>query len=1140
MTSLKRTQAGGPQTSNILSKVFVRNKKSGRAQKVVLEVYLREDIPCSSKLCGLCTPQALADSNNDAIQFVLSDRPTPSQRFPNGHYLVPDTNALLNGLDLFEQTTAFYDVIILQTVLEELRNRSLPLYNRVLGLTRSEEKRFYVFFNDFRLETHVRREAGETINDRNDRAVRRAVQWYGEHLAQSVSQGRTCPAIIMLSDDKENLQKAKALDLQGMSLEDYVSGLDDANRLLDMISTKDQKALVLNTAPAASFYPEYYSSSKMMTGVKAGTLHEGVFNASPYNFLEGSVSVPAFERPLLLLGRENINRAIQGDVVVVKVLPKEQWKAPSSKIIEEETITRDDNADAEEDGEAIVTRSERRALQEEVKKVHGQSREGRPQPTARVVGITKLNWRQYVGHIDPTSVSQSVRQSRRQQTAFLLPMDRRVPKIRLQTRQAGELLGKRVLVTIDKWPRESRYPLGHFVRALGEVESKAAETEALLLEHDVQYRPFPTAVLDCLPKEGHDWRVPSDIHDPGWQGRRDLRELLVCSIDPPGCQDIDDALHARVLANGNIEVGVHIADVSHFVKPDTAMDREASARGTTVYLVDKRIDMLPMLLGTDLCSLKPYVERYAFSTIWELNPETAGVVKVEFTKSVIRSREAFSYEQAQKRIDDTKKQDELTTGMRLLMGLSKKLRQKRMDAGALNLASPEVRIQTESETSDPVDVETKKMLDTNSLVEEFMLLANISVAEKIQKAYPLTALLRRHPTPPSSSFDELSQQLKVRRGFVLDVTSSKALAESLDLCIDVDEPFFNTLIRILATRCMTSAEYFAAGSHREPNAFRHYGLASEIYTHFTSPIRRYADLVVHRQLHSALLSTTSTSTTQSEGIIMQWDLRILEDICQNLNKRHRNAQLAGRASLEYYVGQALKSRGLSLSPRRAGAAGGSQGSNNTSPTSRNRAITGGTSSSGGGSSVGSPAKKSGGSSAGSPVKKRNRGNTNATATTMSNEDGGDGGGEGEDTQEAFIMRIFSNGIVVYVPRFGIEGVVKVEAIRQSLVTSSLSSTDLGDGNGRIEEENEDVEMTDANADGDIQEEKNKEKETETRFDAEEYTLEIIVGDNSGSGGDREKRVKRIKLEMFGKVLVSVKDERDESSGKRKVRMELIL
>ena len=294
---------------------------------------------------------------------------------------------------------------------------------------------------------------------------------------------------------------------------------------------------------------------------------------------------------------------------------------------------------------------EKRALQEEVKKAHGTVAEGKAQPTARIVGIVKRNWRQYVGHVDASSTSLQGNSGRRQQTVFVLPMDKRIPKIRIRTRQAAELLGQRILVTVDSWDRDSRYPTGHFVRSLGELETKGAETEALLLEYDVQYRPFPKVVLDCLPAEGHDWRVPTNMDHPGWQKRRDLRDLLVCSIDPPGCQDIDDALHARLLPNGNYEVGVHIADVSNFVKPNNAMDLEASLRGTTVYLVDKRIDMLPMLLGTDLCSLKPYVERFAFSTIWEMTPN-GEIVSSDFTKSVIRSREAFSYEQAQIRIDD--------------------------------------------------------------------------------------------------------------------------------------------------------------------------------------------------------------------------------------------------------------------------------------------------------------------------------------------------------------------------------------------------------------------------------------------------------------------------------------------------------
>ncbi|KAL8760780.1 MAG: hypothetical protein Q9184_003065, partial [Pyrenodesmia sp. 2 TL-2023] len=522
-------------------------------------------------------------------------------------------------MDLFEQKSGFHEVIILQTVLEELRNRSLPLYNRLIGLTKSEDKHFYVFFNEFRLETYVGRKKGETINDRNDRAVRAAVSWYGSHLEASVkARGlpRVCPAIVMLSDDKDNLREARAENLDACSLKDYVSGLDDADRLLDMISASRQDQELRGAVE--QLYPDYFSMSKMMTGMRAGTLHQGIFNVSPYNYLEGSVRVPAFDKSLLILGRENSNRAVQDDVVVVEVLPKAQWKAPSTKIVEEETLNKNENADVDDDeGESVVTEQERRALQEEVKKFHGKNVEGRPQPTARVVGIIKRNWRQYVGHVDSSS-SSKIKQSKRQQTVFLIPMDKRVPKIRVRTRQVEELLGKRVVVTIDSWDQDSRYPVGHFVRSLGDLETKGAETEALLLEYDVQYRPFPKGVLDCLPREGHEWKVPTDLSDSCWRGRQDLRDLLICSIDPVGCQDIDDALHARPLPNGNFEVGVHIADVSHFVKPNNAMDTEAGLRGTTVYLVDKRIDMLPILLGTDLCSLKPYVERYAFSTIWEL------------------------------------------------------------------------------------------------------------------------------------------------------------------------------------------------------------------------------------------------------------------------------------------------------------------------------------------------------------------------------------------------------------------------------------------------------------------------------------------------------------------------------------------
>ncbi|KAJ4272204.1 exosome catalytic subunit dis3 [Fusarium torreyae] len=981
MASLKRSTEADPLASNISSKVYVRSTRSGKVQKIVREVYLRTDIPCSSKLCKACLQDAPRNAAQQVQPFVLSDKPAGTKTFPQGHYLVPDTNALLNAMDLFEQSSAFYDVIILQTVLEELRNRSLPLYNRLLGLTKSEDKRFYVFFNDFRLETFVHREANETVNDRNDRAVRLAVKWYGEHLART--KAKKLPAVVMISDDRENLRKAKEGGIHASSLRDYVSGLEDGERLLDMVAEAQSQGSFKKQGQM--LYPDYFTLSRMMTGVKAGLMHQGIFNVSPYNYLEGSIKVPAFPKPLLVLGRENINRAVDGDVVVVEVLPQDQWKEPSTKIIEEDAITKNENADVEE-SQDFVSEKERKALQEQVKRTQKSASESKPQPTAKVVGVIKRNWRQYVGHIDPSSASKASSQGRKQDSVFLIPMDKKIPKIRLRTRQVADLLGKRLLVTIDAWERDSRHPVGHFVRSLGELETKSAETEALLLEWDVQYRPFPKTVLDCLPKEGHDWKVPASMDDPGWRQREDLRGLLICSIDPVGCQDIDDALHAKQLPNGNFEVGVHIADVSNFVKPANAMDTEASIRGTTVYLVDKRIDMLPPLLGTDLCSLKPYVERFAFSILWELN-DNADIMNVRFTKSVIKSREAFSYEQAQLRIDDDSQQDDLTKGMRMLLMLSKKLKKKRMDAGALSLSSPEVKVQTESETSDPIDVKTKQLLDTNSLVEEFMLFANISVAAKIYEAFPQTAILRRHGAPPKTNFDELSNQLRTKRGMELRTDSSKALADSLDQCVDSKEPFFNTLVRIMATRCMMSAEYFCSGTQAYPE-FRHYGLASEIYTHFTSPIRRYADLLAHRQLAAAIDYEAIHPNVRSRGR--------LEAVCKNINVRHRNAQMAGRASIAYYVGQALKGK-------------------------------------------------------------------------VAEED-------------AFVMKIFSNGFVVLVPRFGTEGLIRLR--------------DLA------------------------------EPEPEAEYDAETYTLT--------TKGSRE-----VKVELFQKVKVRVHDEKDEMTGKRGVKMELI-
>ncbi|KIL69155.1 hypothetical protein M378DRAFT_190389 [Amanita muscaria Koide BX008] len=893
---------------------FFKKTVRGMVIKVLRERYLRDDVGCGIQGCRLCKGFPLM---NGEFTTLPPDGDVDHPAFPTGHFLLPDTNVFLSQMDLLESALFKPPVILLQTVLEEVRHRSLPLFNRLKALTKSDEKRVWVFYNEYRSETAVIREDNETPNDRNDRGIRTATSWYSAHL--SLSQGhirsssqKKKPSVILLTEDAANRKKAETQGIVTMSVRHYVEGMKEDEKkpqLLDLLAAVSEeieptRASAAVTGAKSALYPDYLPTATLLAGIKSGDLHQGHFNANQYNYLEGEVSTPAFSKPILLQGRENMNRAVQSDIVVVEVFPETEWSAPADEVVDQDSTLRNDDAessaderDEDETNDEVLNR-ERRLFAKEQKAKHRKAKER--QPTGKVVGIIKRNWRAYVCHIDSTSLTSSNLTSLSLQTVFATPVSRLLPRIRLRTRQAPSLLGQKILVTVDRWEVTSRYPEGHFVRALGKAESKEAEQESLLLEFEVPYRPFGRAVLDCLPKEGDSWVVPPKTSGSNeWQGREDLRNLIICSIDPPNCQDIDDALHARPLPNGNIEAGVHIADVSNFVLPETPMDNEAASRGTTVYLVDKRIDMLPSLLGTNLCSLRPFVERLAFSAIWEMTPD-ADIINVRFTKSVIASKAAFTYEEAQMRKDDPHMQDELTQSIRLLNQLAQKLKARRMAAGALNLASPEVKIHLDSsESSDPIDVEQKELRETNSLVEEFMLLANVSVAQKIQEAFPQTAVLRRHMPPPKTNFEKLQDLLLKRKGLKLEISSSGALAASLDQCLDPKEPAFNTLVRIMATRCMLSAEYFCSGMVSR-DTFGHYGLASSIYTHFTSPIRRYADVLAHRQLAAAIGYTPLHASLHSK----QYVARVVDVV----NRRHRMAQMAGRASVEFYVGLALKHR----------------------------------------------------------------------------------------------------------------------------------------------------------------------------------------------------------------------------------------
>lgn len=835
----------------LTTKTFLRKTKRGNVLKIVREHYLRDDIWCGSTLCKKCH---LKEKDRVLDKEVINSSSVYS--FP--HYLLLDTNVVLHQIDVLEEDV-LENVIILQTVLEEVKHRSSPVYRRLKDIISNPSRKFYVFVNEHHKDTYVERKPGESANDRNDRAIRVATAWYATHLSTSQPKAKNKHvSVVLLTDDAANCQKAKEEGLIASTVYDYVSSLEDAPTLLDKLSQRD---VTFEGGSKEPLFPLHLSPKEIQDGLKAGKLHQGTFLPSRENFLEGSVNVEGFEKFILVQGHAGLNRAVDGDTVALELLPESEWVAPSDIVLE----------DAEDDPGDI--------LDDEAKmeKEKAKSKKVEREPTGRIVGIIRRKWRQYCGILLPSQDKNSVRH-------LFVPAERKIPKIRIETRQAEKLKSQRIIVAIDAWPRTSRYPMGHFVRALGNIGDKDTENEVLLLEHDVPHSKFSEQVLSFLPK------LPWVITDEDYARRVDLRDLTICSVDPVGCTDIDDALHCRELPNGNYEVGVHIADVSHFIRPGNALDKEAALRATTVYLVDKRIDMVPELLSSNLCSLRGNVERFAFSCIWEIT-KNAEIVSTKFHKSVICSKAALTYGEAQAKIDDKNLNDDIAKSLRGLNALAKILKKRRVENGALVLASPEIRFQVDSETHDPIEVVAKQMLDTNSMVEEFMLLANISVAEKILQEFPDCAMLRRHPQPPATNFDPLIKAGQLQ-GFEINVESGKQLAESLDLAVKPENPYFNTMLRIMATRCMMQAVYFASGMLQKEEYF-HYGLACPIYTHFTSPIRRYADIIVHRLLAACI----GADSTYSDLL----DKRKSHSLCHNLNYRNRMAQYAGRASVNLHT-----------------------------------------------------------------------------------------------------------------------------------------------------------------------------------------------------------------------------------------------
>ena len=402
-------------------------------------------------------------------------------------------------------------------------------------------------------------------------------------------------------------------------------------------------------------------------------------------------------------------------------------------------------------------------------------------------------------------------------------------------------LGDKVLVRLGAWAADKEYPLGTVVEVIGKAGVHETEMRALALGQGFSSDFPPGVVADAkkLEKNGAA-RLAEEAANPK---RRDFRKVPTCTIDPFDAKDFDDALSVQKLPDGNIEVGVHIADVSFFVSPGTELDKEAIARATSVYLVDRTIPMLPEVLSNDLCSLKPDEDRLAVSAVFTLDRD-AHIVSEWFGETVIHSDKRFPYENAQEVLDAGVGQ--MYEELSLLLDLSKKIRTSRQAKGAIEFDTAEVKVELD-ETGKPIAIRLKERKATNLLIEDFMLLANEAVAKHLSRLTSnggphFASLYRIHETPDADRIENLAHFLRVL-GYHLKVAGNGAVtgAELNKLLEAVKGKPEEYLIKTATLRSMAKAVYATKN-------IGHFGLGFDFYTHFTSPIRRYPDLVIHRLL----------------------------------------------------------------------------------------------------------------------------------------------------------------------------------------------------------------------------------------------------------------------------------------------------
>jgi len=490
-------------------------------------------------------------------------------------------------------------------------------------------------------------------------------------------------------------------------------------------------------------------------------------------------------------------------------------------------------------------------------------RKGR-KPEGQIIEIIKRSKDHYVGIIEVSH-----------EYAFLVPdtqkihVDIFIPSDKLK----NALNGQKVIVRITEWPEHSKNPFGEVIKVLGKPGDHNVEMESILAEYN-----FTSTFSGYITAESE--KIPETIPAEELKLRNDFREVWTITIDPADAKDFDDALSLEYLDNGNYRVGVHIADVSYYVKQGGVIDAEALSRATSIYLVDRVIPMLPEKLSNLVCSLRPNEDKLCFSAVFELD-ENANILSEWFGKTIINSNRRFNYEEVQEIIESG--QGEFHKEILLLDKLAKKLREDRFKKGSINFKSQEVKFNL-NENGVPVSVYIKEQKDSNKLIEDFMLLANKKVAEYIGKTKGKTKaktfVYRVHDTPSPEKLSTFIQFVK-KLGYSMNLASSTSLAKSFNsLFQQISGKGEEHMIESIAIRTMAKAEY-------STDNIGHYGLAFGYYTHFTSPIRRYPDLIVHRLLERYLDNKASVNKTE------------YEEMCTHCSEMERKAEEAERESIKY-------------------------------------------------------------------------------------------------------------------------------------------------------------------------------------------------------------------------------------------------